>query len=123
MSDITKNGETIYFRVVVCFENNYRAYRDTLAVAIRILRPDAQIVTVNPEEIGATAKQFGPDVVIGSPIKKADMENVPAWVELSLDPARSSKVNVRGYYSEIVNPTLDKLMMIIEEVAPMNRKE
>ena len=123
MSDNTKNGETMDLRVVVSFENGFHAYQDTLAVAIRILRPDAQIVTVNPEEIGAIAKRFGPDVVIGSPIKKADVENVPAWVELSLDPARSSKVNVRGYYSEIVNPTLDKLMMIIEEVAPMNRKE
>ena len=123
MSDNTKNGETMDLRVVVTFENDYHAYQDTLATAIRILRPEAQIMTVGPEEVGATAKRFGPDVVIGNPIKVADVENVPAWVELSLDPARSSRVNVKGYHSEIVNPTLDKLMMIIEEVAPMNRKE
>ena len=123
MSDNTKNGETMDLRVVVTFENDYHAYQDTLATAIRILRPEAQIMTVGPEEVGATAKRFGPDVVIGSPIKKADVENVPAWVELSLDPARSSRVNVKGYHSEIVNPTLDKLMMIIEEVVPTSRKK
>jgi hypothetical protein len=123
MSESAKNGETMGLRVVVTFENNYHAYQDTLATAIRILRPDAQIMTVGPEEIGAATKRFGPDVVIGSPIKKADVENVPAWVELSLDPGRTSRVNVKGYYSEIVNPTLDKLMMIIEEIVPTNRKE
>ena len=123
MSDSTKSDETMDLRVVVCFENNYRAYQDTLATAIRILRPDAQIITVGPEEVGATAKRFGPHVVIGNPIKVADVENVPAWVELSLDPTRSSRVNVKGHHSEIVNPTLDKLMMIIEKVAPTSQKE
>ena len=117
MSKGTETGETVDLKVVISFERGFRAYQDTLAAAMRILRPNAQIVTVSPEEVGATVEQFGPDVVIGSPIKKTDVENVPAWVELSLDPAHLSTVSVKGYHSEIVNPTLDRLMIIMEEVA------
>jgi hypothetical protein len=123
MSNSASNREAVDLKVIITFENSYHTYQDTLAAALRILRPDAQIITVCPQEVGATAEWFAPDVVIGSPIKMADVEDVPAWVELSLDPARASRVNVKGYQSEIVNPTLDRMMVIIEEVAPTSRKE
>ena len=107
-------------RILVSFEEGFHAYRDTLAAAIRIIRPNAEVVTVEPMEIRPTAKRFRPDVIIGSPLTKADVEGVPAWVELSLDPAKPSRISLNGCYSETVNPTLDKLLVIMDEVVPLS---
>jgi hypothetical protein len=116
-----ENGEWTEIKIIVAFEDEFRAYQGTLAAAIRILRPEAEVVTAEPEKISGVAKRFGPDIIIGSPCKDADLEGVPAWIELSLDPAQLTKVNVDGEYSEMANPTLDKLLAIIEKVAQLNR--
>ena len=105
-------------RAIISFEQGFQAYQGALAAAIRILRPSAEVITVEPEKIHGAVKRFNPDIIIGSPLNMADVEGVPAWVELSLDPAQSSRVSVNGCYSEMVNPTLDKLLVIIEEVVP-----
>ena len=107
-------------RILVSFEDGFHAYRDTIAAAIRIVRPNAEVVTVKPVDICGTAKRFRPDVIIGSPLTRDDVEGVPAWVELSLDPAKPSRVNVNGCYSETLNPTLDKLLVIMDEVVPLS---
>ena len=69
------------------------------------------------------ARRFGPDIVRGSRSEDGDLEDVRAWIELAVDPARSTKVRVDGQYSEVVNPTLDKLLVIIEEVAQLKRMD
>ncbi len=106
---------------MVAFHDDYHAYQVTLAATIRILRPDAEVITVEPQKISEAAKRFGPDIVIGSRFKDGDLDDVRAWIELALDPTRSTKVRVDGQYSEVVNPTLDKLLGIIEEVAQLKR--
>lgn len=121
MSINLENEEWTEIRIIVAFEDEFHAYQGTLAAAIRILRPEAEVMTAEPTKISWVAKRFLPDIVIGSPYKDTDLEGVPAWIELSLDPAQVTKVNVDGQYSEIANPTLDKLLAIIEEVAQLTR--
>jgi hypothetical protein len=115
-----EDGEATDIRVIVSFERAFHAYQETLAAAIRILRPDAEVITVKPHKIGGAAERFGPDVVIGSTFDEADVEGVPVWVELSPDPSRASRIRMYGDYSEMVNPTLDKLLVILEEAAREN---
>ena len=110
-------------KIIVALDEEYRAYQGTLAATIRILRPDAEVMTVEPEKVRGAAKRFGPDIVIGSRSEDGDLEDVRAWIELAVDPARSMKVRVDGQYSEVVNPTLDKLLEIIEEVAQLKRMD
>jgi hypothetical protein len=116
-----ENEEWTEIKIIIAFEDEFHAYQGTLAAAIRILRPEAEVVTTRPDKISWVAKRFGPDIVIGNPCKDTDLEGVPAWIELSLDPAQLTKVSVDGEYSEIANPTLDKLLAIIEEVAQLTR--
>jgi len=103
-------------KVIITFEYTFRAYQGALAAAIKILRPDVEVKTVELEELRGMLERFEPDIVIGSGFEEEDMRSVPNWVELSLDPARATRVSVGGNYSEIVNPTLDKLLVTIEEV-------
>jgi hypothetical protein len=108
-------------RIIVAFEADYYAYRGTLAASIRILCPDADVVAAELEGLDEVVERFGPDIVIGSPLKGADLDGVRAWIELSLNPAQLTKVNVDGNLSEMLNPTLDKLLVIIEEVAQLTQ--
>jgi hypothetical protein len=105
-------------RVILAFEDGFDTYQGMLVAALRILRPDAEVLTVEPGEIGGAARRFSPHVVIGGPFEEAEVRDVPAWVELSLDPIRSTRVKVDGEYAEMVNPSLDKLLAIIERAAP-----
>ena len=120
MSANIENGTATAIKILVSFEDGFHAYRDTIAAAIRIVRPNAEVITIEPVDIRETVKRFRPDVVIGSPLARADVEGVPAWVELSLDPAKPSRVTLNGCYSETVNPTLDKLLDIMDEVIPLS---
>jgi hypothetical protein len=116
----TQHERTV-LKIIVAFEDEYRAYRETLAAAIRILRPDAEVMTIEPEKLSGVRKRFDPDIVICSRFKDEDSNDVRAWIELALDPTQSTKVRIDGQYSEVVNPTLDKLLVIIEEVAQLKR--
>jgi hypothetical protein len=109
--------ERTKIRILVAFEDQFHAYQGTLAATIRILRSDAEVVAAELKKLAEVAKRFDPDIVIGSRFKDAELEGIPAWIELSLDPAQVTKIYVDGIYSEMVNPTLDKLLSIIEEVS------
>ena len=103
-------------KIIITFEATFRAYQGALAAAIKILRPDLEVKTAELVELGGMVEKFDPDMVIGSGFDEEDVRGVPGWVRLSLDPARATRVSVCGDYSEIVNPTLDRLLVIIEEI-------
>ena len=115
-SVLPRHEIVLKIKILITFEDTYYAYQGALAAAINILRPEVEVKTVEPEELRGMVERFEPDMVIGSGFNEENMRGVPAWVGLSLDPASSTRVNVCGNYSEIVNPTLDKLLEIIEEV-------
>jgi len=54
-------------------------------------------------------------VVISSQPKATSGADVTAWIELSLDPDRRSKVCVGTRHSEILNPNLDRLLAVIDQ--------
>ena len=101
---------------MVVFEDDYRAYRDVLAVGIRILRPRVEVETAALEALEEEVARFEPHVLICSRPEPADLGIWAAWVEISLDPTRRAKVSVGGRYSERPNPTLEELLCIIDEI-------
>jgi hypothetical protein len=120
---LPRHEKATEIRVLISFETGYYAYQGALAAAIRILRTDVEVLTIELERISGAMKRFEPDIVIASRPEQANTEGVSAWVELSPDPSQASKVNVNGDYSEIVNPTLDKLLVIIDKVTQFHRRE
>ena len=121
MSVSIEQEERTKIRIIVAFEDEYHAYQGTLAATIRILRSDAEVVTTELRILGEVAKHFDPDIVIGSRFNDTELEGVPAWIELSLDPAQASKIYMDGKHSEMINPTLDKLLSIIEDTSQITR--
>ena len=103
-------------RILVAFEDEYRAYREVIAAAIRVLRPGAQVHSANLEVLAQEVERLGPHVVICSRPNTVAPGGRPAWVVLPTDPTRVAKICVGGRYSEQANPTVEVLVGIVDEV-------
>jgi hypothetical protein len=99
----------------VALEDDYRAYREVIAVGVHSLRPHIEVTSAELEELEEELARLDPDVVISSAGATASSGERIAWVQLSLDPARPSIVCVGGRYSERINPGLNALLEIIDE--------
>ena len=103
-------------RVLVAFEDDYRSYRDVIAVGIRISRPYAEVETTTLESLGKRIEQFDPHLVVCSRPNTLYSRRRTAWVELSIESTRPTKICVGGRYSKRVNPALEVLLAVIDEV-------
>jgi hypothetical protein len=108
-------GESGDIRILVALEDDYRAYREVIAVGVQVHRPHTEVTSVGLEELEEEVTRLDPDVVISSVAGRAGSGERPAWVKLSLDPARPSMVWVGGRYSERVNPGLEALLEVVDE--------
>ncbi len=61
-------------------------------------------------------ERFDPQVVISSQPRIASADGVSAWIELSVDSTRPTKIHAGGRCSEMSNPTLDKLLTVVDEL-------
>jgi hypothetical protein len=108
-------------KILVSFEKEYRAYQGTIAVSIGILRPHAEVEIAEPEALEEEVVRLRPEVVISSRPRTDSSGGVAAWVELSVDPTRPTKICVGGQYAEMVNPTLERLLAVIDELEQLEQ--
>jgi hypothetical protein len=103
-------------RVLVAFEESHRIYRETIAAALRVLRPETEVKGTTLEELEGELERFDPEVVICSGHKEVEPGIRLAWIELSMDPTMPNKISVGGRHYERTNPTMEELLKVIEEV-------
>jgi hypothetical protein len=103
-------------RILISFEAAYLAYQGVIAASIRILRPHTEVETTTLDALGEEVECFDPELVICSRPNTVNPGGSLAWIELSIDSTRPSKVCVGGRYSESTNPTLEVLLAVIDEV-------
>ncbi len=103
-------------RILVAVEDEYLAYREVIAAAIRVLRPGAQVESANLDALAQEIERLDPHVVICSRPNTVDPGRRPAWVVLPTDPIRPARICIGGRYSERVNPTVEVLLGIVDEV-------
>jgi F420-dependent methylenetetrahydromethanopterin dehydrogenase len=103
-------------RVLVAFEDEYRAYREVIAAAIRVLRSGARVESTNLEALAQEVERTDPHVVICTRPNTVDPGRRPAWVVLPTDPTQPARICIGGRYSERANPTIEVLLGIVDEV-------
>jgi len=114
---------TNIMRILIAFEDDYCAYADALAKAIRAARPHLDVVaTVGLEALQTQTARLDPHLVISSvPNPAAEQEDeeegklILAWVELSLDPNLPSQFCIDSWRWETLNPSLEDLLDVIDE--------
>ena len=100
----------------MAFDDDYRAYRETIAAVVRVLRPGTEVESTPLETLEKELERFDPQVVICSGDEDVETSDRLTWIELSLDPTQPTKVRVGGRYLARTNPTVEELLEVIDEV-------
>jgi hypothetical protein len=103
-------------RILICYEERYRAYSDVLERAIGGLRPEAAVASCRLAEMGEQVESFDPHLVVSSGKNTVDPGGRAAWYRLSPDPGEPSEACLGGRRSHRANPSLEDLLSFIDEV-------
>ncbi len=106
---------------MVAYEEDYRAYRETIAAGMRLLRPHAEVRTAPPDELGAELERFDPQVVVCGVSGRPDPGGVLAWVELHAGVGRPARVRVGDGRREHPGLTLGGLLDLVDEAQELVR--
>lgn len=104
-------------RVLVAFKDDYRVYRESIAIAIQGHRPHAEVMTAEPSALEAEVVRLTPQLIICSLPKPATQAtSTLSWVELSTNPNHPSRISITGGRCwESANPSLEELLSVFDE--------
>ena len=105
-------------RVLVA--NEPRTYREAMACAVRELRPNVEVLTVEPEALESEVKRGVPALVLCSRATSAVQESSLAWVELYPDGKPQATLSVDGLCLTAVNDLgMPNLVWIVDHAQLM----
>jgi len=104
-------------RVLLAFEEEYRAYIEAMAAAIRQFRSEVEVAIVDGGRLEAEVESYDPQLVVTSPpIPENPVdEQLIARIELSPDTQEPSRFRVGEKHWEITNPSLGETLSVIDE--------
>ena len=103
-------------RILISYEESYRAYSDALERAIGGIHPDAEVAASRLTEIGEQLESFDPHLVVSSGPNTVDPGGRAAWYRLSPEPDEPSEACLGGRRWRRLNPPLEDLLSFIDEV-------
>ena len=108
-------------RILIAIEDEYRAYREVIAAGLEALRPGTEVAAVGLDRLEGELARLDPEVVVCSRPEPAGSGARLAWIELSLDTTRPTKVSVGGRHFEATNLMLEELLAVIDEAEGLPR--
>lgn len=102
------------FRILVA--NEPRAYRETIAAALRCLRPLAEVVAGEPRWMGGELAHVRPHLLIGSDPDLIERSDVLAWVLLYPGGTGRVVVCVDGRQDVLPDLPFDELIAVVDRV-------
>jgi hypothetical protein len=108
-------------RILIAYEDSHRSYGQTLAGAIRGLRPVVETAVVQVRELEAEVGRFDPHLVVCNRPNTLDPGGRLAWLRLSDEPEEPSEFCLAGRRWGAENPGLDEVLAFIEETEKLLR--
>ena len=108
-------------RILIAYEDSHRSYGQTLAGAIRGLRPVVETAVVQVRELEAEVGRFDPHLVVCNRPNTIDPGSRLAWLRLSDEPEEPSEFCLAGRRWGAENPGLDEVLAFIEETEKLLR--
>jgi hypothetical protein len=108
-------------RLLIAYEDSHNVYSEAIEKAIGASRPHLQIKAVRISELEAQIEHFEPHMVLCERPKPARSGGTGAWVKHSYEPSEASEVCLDGRRWELENPSLEKLLEIIDETEELVR--
>ncbi len=101
-------------RVLVVYEDSYRSYGETMAEAVRSLKPGAEVSPVQARELASEVDRFDPHLVVCNRPNAVDPGGRVAWVQLSDDPDEPSEFCLAGRRWGARNPGLGEVLALLD---------
>jgi hypothetical protein len=105
--------------VRVLVANEPLAYREVLAGSLRLLRPDAEVVEVDPDEIEVSVRSARPDLVFASRIDARILAWLPAWAIVYPGGAQRVETCVAGERATATDLELADALALVDRVAAL----
>lgn len=109
-------GKPGQIRLLIAFEDEYRAYGGAISSAIQVLRPGVRVETVGVASLPRELSRLAPQVVISSRPEGPDPGGRVAWIELPPEPERTSHARLGDRRFDLENPSLDRIVELVDEV-------
>ena len=107
-------------RILIAIEP--RSYGQVIGNAIQKLRPHLEVVVVEPEDLVFEAEYLRPQLLFSHfPGSEMPVNEVGAWVELSVEPNRPSVASVNGQLQELADLDLNGLLSIVDKAEKYSR--
>ena len=98
----------------VLMANEPRSYREAIALALEMSRPNAEVVTAEPEALETEVKRVVPRLVICSSVTALVEAEVPVWVELYPEHGPVSNICFGGRRSTVTGIEMEDLIRIFD---------
>ena len=102
--------------VRILVANEPRAYRDTIAAALRCLRPLAEVVVGEPAQLAGKVARLQPHLLFSSDPEVVERVDVRSWVLLYPGGTGRIVVCVDGQQEVAADLPFDDLLAIVDRV-------
>ncbi len=103
----------------ILLANEPRAYRETIAAALRMLRPKTEVRIVEPDSLDREFVRFASQLVVCSRLTSAVETGAFAWVELYPGHGPMATVSIGGERSVTEEIGLQDLLYIVDQTEVM----
>lgn len=103
----------------ILLANEPRAYRDTIAVALRLLRPETNVIVADPDRLDEFILQHAPQIVISSQLTSLVETQVPVWAVLYPDGATGALLSIRGDRTTVKGIDLRRITDLIDQTGSL----
>ena len=106
----------------ILLANEPRSYRETLAAAFQILKPNTEVFVIDPDELDAEVERLSPQLVICSRATPTVETRSLAYVELYPEHGSVSVISVGGKRSTIAEIGLGDRLLVIDRTESLAKE-
>jgi len=104
----------------ILMANELASYRQSIALVLRELRPDVEVIEADYCSLNQQVLRMSPDLVICSRVTSLVKERVPNWVELYPDCEPLSTFCIGGETSTMDEVQLSNLLSVVDRLEPQS---
>lgn len=98
-----------------------RSYRQVIGQAIQALRPQIEVVVLDPSTLEAGVERLDPELVFANRPDVSAPTGRPAWVEFRPYEEPPARVCLAGRLRELEEVELDDLLSLVDEAEEVSR--
>lgn len=101
--------------VLLLVANEPRSYREAISQVLRQVRPEIEVVSLEPQELETAIRRRKPDMVVCGGATPAVRRQARVWVELYPEGVAHSRVGVDDQVTEVEHMQLADLLNIVDQ--------